>query len=188
MSIRGSLGRLLILKGGLLVGVVLGYEGYSYLNKIEHNLVNKNQPVQENFFPYSPSLRIEDETNTNGKLETYLKTKNYDIDLKKVEIFEDLHPSTESQINNLEHRIEKKYDDAHLKTNEYFDLFKKSYNLQNENKIPDSINASNFVSYVHTKSQEDIVGSVNNAEDAYNNLITDTREYVDSLFAEMIRK
>lgn len=189
MTKLGSLGKVLIVKGGFLIGLYAGYAYHHDIKIAEYNVVSKNQPVQEKFFSYSPSLALENETNSEGRIETYLKAKDFGTDLKKVGVFEDLHAPTQDQLENLETRIEKKFDDAHLKFDKYFELFKKAYNSVNEEKIPDYVTSEKIITYFQADLSKKEVGMLDTAkideEKMYQAMLTDKKQYIDSIVVKL---
>ncbi len=97
-----SIGRAILAKSVVLTAAILTYSFYPDLRKVEYNLFEKKQYIEEGFFPNPAILKVDWKANDDGKIESYIINSESE---KEVSLMYDMHPKTWSMLNSIESRI-----------------------------------------------------------------------------------
>ncbi len=101
-------------KSGILTGLMLSYVFFTDIRKLEYNILDRKQPVQEYYYPNPPVLSVDWSSNDQGMIETYIFNSETG---RKMPLMYDLLPDNETLTELVNQRIE----DGYLSKEELFE-------------------------------------------------------------------
>jgi len=89
----------------MALGGYLLLDNMSFFKQAEFNLLDKNQPIAENYHPDPPAVRVTYRSNVSGEIETFLQYAPDDVVKSEIPVHKDLMPDTKTMLEGLESRV-----------------------------------------------------------------------------------